>query len=104
MWKKNFLKSVQSEEKEKHVLFYTEGHAGTKNYHLFATNFSWTQISIKSENVNWTFLVEIDVKILHKLQHTCTIYRDKIDDKLKFRNLKSNNTALINKSIFGEVN
>lgn len=40
MWKKNFLKSVQSEEKEKHVLFYTEGHAGTKNYHLFATNFS----------------------------------------------------------------
>ena len=62
-----------------------------KNHHLFLTDYSRSQISINSVKCKLDFfwLVEVNVKILNKLQHTSTIYSDSVDlqctTKVKFR-------------------
>lgn len=54
---------------------------GIRNNHLFSTDCSWSQISINSIKckLDFSWLVEVNVKILNKLQHTSTIYSDSVD-------------------------
>lgn len=59
---------------------------GIRNNHLFSTDCSWSQISINSIKckLNFSWLVEVNVKILNKLQHTSTIYSDSVDLRQKW--------------------
>lgn len=59
---------------------------GIRNNHLFSTDCSWSQISINSIKckLDFSWLVEVNVKILNKLQHTSTIYSDSVDLRQKW--------------------
>ena len=79
--KKTFLTLVQKEEEETYNVYH-----GIRNNHLFSTDCSWSQISINSIKckLDFSWLVEVNVKILNKLQHTSTIYSDSVDLRQKW--------------------